>query len=96
MIVSFLLAGRIIDVRLWPVASLGAAQANIGVRGNSGSRCWMRQTTLVTRKRHPPTARPRRILNEQRPITLVRLLCLWPRIQPRCSAQILLPDGSRR
>ena len=36
------------DVSSWPVASLGAAQANVGVRGNSGSRCRMLPKTLLT------------------------------------------------
>jgi hypothetical protein len=35
-------------VRVWPVASHGAAQANVGVQGNSGGRRRMRQSTLLT------------------------------------------------
>jgi hypothetical protein len=37
------------DLVQWPAASLGAAQANVGVQGNSGSLRRKRQTTLVTR-----------------------------------------------
>jgi hypothetical protein len=36
------------DLSFWPVASLAAVQANVGVQGNSGSRCRMAQTTRLT------------------------------------------------
>jgi hypothetical protein len=35
-----------------PISSDIAAQANVGVQGNNGSRRRKRQTTLVTHKRH--------------------------------------------
>ena len=59
-----------------PTASVAVMQRYVRSWGNSGSGWVALETSRLTHKRHPPTARPRRTLNDQRPITLVRLLCL--------------------
>jgi len=48
--------------RDWPFSSDIAAQANVGVQGNSGSRCRMFQTTRMTRN-GPLANRTRRFPN---------------------------------
>jgi hypothetical protein len=40
------------NVGSWPVATDIAAQADVGVQGNSGRRCGVLQTTKMTHLRH--------------------------------------------